>query len=113
MLSGDASYKDLELTDDDFHAIALHEELCADVSHLDLAGCLAGHGAGHTASWLVTCQGSKHGLVHLPCKFICHGYKPVVPPRLHIPVLYGDGVLNISKLRGREVGTIKISWASR
>ena len=41
MLSGAASYTDVELSDADFHDIALHEELCEDVLQLDLAGCMA------------------------------------------------------------------------
>lgn len=41
VLSGAASYTDMELSDSDFHAIALQEELCEDVSQLDLAGIQA------------------------------------------------------------------------
>lgn len=41
VLSGAASYTDVELSDSDFHDIALHEELCEDVLQLDLAGIQA------------------------------------------------------------------------
>ena len=41
VLSGAASYTDVELSDSDFHDIALHEELCEDVLQLDLAGYMA------------------------------------------------------------------------
>ena len=41
VLKGDASYTDLELSEDDLHAIALHEELHEEIKTLDLSGIQA------------------------------------------------------------------------